>query len=114
MENRLKALKKYIQSEGRVCPMPIFWDDLWKILPDRKQGENGGWNPSLPLILAAWRDTTAKQKRQRLIQHIQHAVDRGVLEKVDEFLRELKPDQWAYGDGTIDWERWQSKNKVQK
>ena len=97
-----------MQSDGRVCPMPTLWNELWDILPDRKR-KGAGYEPSAPLILIAWWDTTADQKRQRLIQHINYAADHGILEKVDKFLRELKPDQWAYGDGTTDWKRWKSK-----
>jgi len=107
MEEKFKSLIDYVQSDGRVCPMPILWNNLWKMLPNRKQKGNGGWNPPLPLILAAWWDTTAEEKRERLKYHIDYAASHGVLEKVDSFLRKLKPDQWAYGDGTTDWERWQ-------
>lgn len=101
MEDKLKALIAYVQSEGRICPMPTFWNDMWNILPDRRQKTSGGWNPSPPLILAAWGNTTAEEKRDRLKLHIEYAATKGVLDKIDKFLRELKPDQWAYGDGTI-------------
>ena len=112
MKDELKLLIEYIQSDGRICPMPDYWNKLWQMLPERKQKENGGWNPSLPLILAAWWNTTTEQKRERLIQHIQHAANHDILEKVDSFLRKLSSDQWAYGDGTTDWEKWQgSKQK---
>lgn len=104
MKNKIKSLLKYAQSEGRVCPMPTFWNDMWNMLPDRRQKTNGGWDPSLPLILAAWHDTTAEEKRNRLKLHIEYAASKGVLDKIDAFLRELKQDQWAYGDGTTSWE----------
>ena len=106
MKDKLTALIEYVQSEGRVCPMPTFWNDMWNILPDRRQKANGGWDPSLPLILAAWYDTTSEEKRDRLKLHIEYAVSKGVLDKIDTFLRELKPDQWAYGDGVTRWEEW--------
>ena len=103
MEDKLKSLIRYIQSEERVCPMPIFWKNLYELLPECKQKENGGWEPPVPLILAAWWDTTAEQKRERLVVHIKHAVNNNVLNAVDKFLRKLTPDQWAYGDGTTSW-----------
>ena len=96
MKNRLKSLIEYVQSEGRVCPMPTLWNELWKILPDSWQKDTGGWEPPLPLILAAWYDTSVNDKRERLKLHIEYAVKKGVLDKIDKFLRELKPDQWAY------------------
>ena len=110
MEDKRKSLIEYIQSEGRVCPMPDYWNKLWQMLPNRKQKANGGWNPSLPLILAAWWDTTAEEKKQRLMLHIQYAADHGFLDQVDNFVHGLSPDQWAYGDGTTDWERWKLQN----
>jgi len=97
-EEKLQSLIDYVQYDGRVCPM--CWQELWEMLPDRKQKTSGGWEPPLPLILAAWWDTTAEQKRERLIGHIKYAANHGILDKVDKFIRELDPDQWAYGDGT--------------
>ena len=102
-EEKLQSLIDHVQSNGRVSPMPTFWNDMWNMLPDRRRKENGGWDPSLPLILAAWWDTTAEEKRDRLKLHIQYAANKGVLDKIDKFLRELKPDQWAYGEGTTSW-----------
>jgi len=104
MEEQLNSLIEYVQSNGRVCPMPILWNELWKMLPDAKKKASGGWDPPLPLILAAWWDTTAEEKRQRLLEHIKYAQSHGALDKVDSFLRSLKLDQWAYGDGTMKWE----------
>ena len=103
MEKKIDLLIKYVQSNGRVCPMPNYWNTLWQMLPDHTQKENGGWSPSVPLILAAWWDTSAEEKRQRLIQHIEYAADHDVLDKIDDFLRELSPDKWAYGDGITKW-----------
>ena len=107
MKDKLKLLIDYVQSDGRVCPMPTFWNDLWEVLPEHKRKENGSWNPSAPLILAAWWDTTAEEKRERLIEHIKHAANNGILDKVDKFIRGLTPDQWAYGNGTTTWDKWQ-------
>ena len=109
MINKLKALLEYVQSKGRVCPMPTFWNDMYGMLPDCKQKSNGGWEPPLPLILAAWWDTTAEQKRYRLIDHIKYAANKGILDKVDNFLRGLASDQWAYGNGTTTWEEWRTR-----
>jgi hypothetical protein len=110
MEDKLKALIEYVQSDGRICPMPDLWNKLWEMLPERKQKENGRWEPPLPLILAAWWDTTAEQKRERLMQHVKYAAEHGVLNEVDKFLRKLNPGQWAYGNGTTTWQEWQTKN----
>ena len=100
VQDKLIELLHYVQSDGRVCPMPIFWNELWTMLPGRKQKSSGGWNPPVPLILAAWYDTLAEEKRERLFLHIKYAAEHGVLDKIDAFIRKLTPDQWAYGDGT--------------
>lgn len=111
MEEKLKSLIEYAQSEGRVCPMPILWTELWKTLPDLRQKDTGGWEPPPPLILAAWYDTSANDKRDRLKLHIEYAVKKGVLDKIDKFLRELKLDQWAYGNGTMRYGEWKTKDR---
>jgi len=112
MEGKLKSLIEYVQSEGRVCPVPDFWNNLWEMLPNAKGKQSGGWNLSPPLILAVWWDATAEQKRERLILHIKYAADHGVLDKADEFIRGLIPDQWAYGNGTTRWDDWQEAKKI--
>jgi hypothetical protein len=40
-------------KDGRVCPQPVVWQQLWEILPDRRR-VGAGWEPLSPLILAAW------------------------------------------------------------
>lgn len=98
--DKLTVLLEYVKSDGRVCPMPNYWNELWEMLPARKQKNSGGWEPSLPLILAAWWDVPALPKMVRLIEHIKYAANYDVLDEVDTYIRSLKPNQWAYGDGT--------------
>lgn len=95
MEQLLLDLLEFVSEEGRVCPKPRKWDALWKMLPGRKRA-GGGWNPPLPLILAAWWDTTDWQKRDRLAEHIRYAYAEGVLKEVDDFLRHLARTDWLY------------------
>jgi hypothetical protein len=52
MENQLEELLHFVQSEGRICPESGKWHELWEMLPDKKRVGNG-WQPPLPLILAA-------------------------------------------------------------
>lgn len=93
MEEKLSALLEYVRAEGRVCPMPDYWSQLWEMLPDKKR-VGMGWEPSLPLILAAWWDTPALSKILRLQEHIRYAAEHGVLDEVDKFLLALSNDQW--------------------
>lgn len=106
------SLLKYVKSDGRICPMPTYWNELWQMLPDRKQKSSGGWEPPAPLILAAWWGTPALSKTFRLAEHINYAEKHGVLDKVDRFLRSLSSDQWAYGDGTTKWEEYKAKRGI--
>jgi hypothetical protein len=95
MDNVLSDLLDYCKSNNKVCPQPMLWNQLWELLPDRKR-DGLGWKPSLPLILAAWWETTDEDKLQRLIEHIQWAHDHGGLEKVNQHLRSLSEDQWHH------------------
>ncbi len=97
MEEKLKALLEYAKADGRICPMPEYWNQLWEMLPDKKR-VGIGWEPSLPLILAAWWDTPLLSKILRLDEHIRYAAEHNVLDEVDTYLRGLKPEQWFYGN----------------
>jgi len=78
--------------------MPQRWSALWELLPDCKR-VNGGWEPPLPLILAAWHDTPGMLKVLRLAEHIEWAAGHGALESVATFLRGLREDEWFhFGD----------------
>ena len=75
--------------------MPSQWEALWEMLPNRKRA-GGGWEPALPLILAASYDTPALLKMLRLKEHIDWAEQHGVLDEVDKFLRSLLESEWAH------------------
>lgn len=90
---QLRDLMQYVEAEGRICPEPGKWHELWELLPD-KHRVGSGWSPPLPLILAAWEHTTGLEKMLRLKQHIEYAAEKGVLGQVDQFLRNLKPEEW--------------------
>jgi len=92
-EAKLLALLDWAKADGRVCPSPDSWNGLWEMLPGRAR-TGGGWNPPLPLILAAWSVAADGEKAARLALHIRWAADHGVLGDVDVFLRGLPEDQW--------------------
>ena len=91
----LDELLNYVRGNGRVCPLPQRWNELWEMLPQRRRVGNG-WSPELPLILAAWWDTPMLLKVLRLREHIEHANQQGVLAEVDAFLRALPETEWAH------------------
>jgi hypothetical protein len=85
----------YCRENSRVCPMPKRWKDLWMMLPNRKR-VGAGWEPPLPLILAAWHDTTAALKMLRLVEHIEWAVKFDQLVTIGQFLRALPENEWFH------------------
>jgi len=68
---------------------------LCELLPDRKR-VGAGWEPALPLILAAWHDTPYLMKMLRLAEHIEWAAEHGALETVATFLRGLREEEWFH------------------
>lgn len=91
-DDKLKELLAYVRDDGKICPNPQEWNILWEMLPDKKRGD-AGWDPPLPLILAAWYEPHI-YKILRFEEHIRYAAEHGVLDQVDEYLRGLKPEQW--------------------
>jgi len=95
IKKQLEELIQYVQSEGRICPEPGKWHELWEILPDKKR-ISSGWQPPLPLILAAWDNTSGIEKILRLRQHIEYAAEKGILNIVDQYLRNLPNNDWHF------------------
>jgi hypothetical protein len=81
------------QTDGRVCPQAKHWNELWKLLPGKKQID-GGWTPALPLILAAWWHSSDEEKRQRFLEHIRWAADHDALPTVVRLIKALPIDGW--------------------
>jgi hypothetical protein len=92
----LDDLLTYVRADGRVCPQPARWQELWEMLPDRRRLNAGGWEPPLPVILGAWWDTPALLKLLRLEEHVRYAAHHGALSQVDAFLRSLGEKEWAH------------------
>ena len=95
MSHTVESLVIYCRENNRVCPLPQLWNGLWEMLPNRKR-VGADWQPSPPLILAAWHDTPAMLKMLRLAEHIEWAAQNGALESVASFLRELREEDWLH------------------
>lgn len=91
----LESLLEYVAHAGRVCPLPLRWNDLWDLLPE-KDADGARARLPLPLILGGWVYSTLRDKRQRLALHIRHAAQHGALAEVDEFLRGLPESEWLH------------------
>ena len=84
-----------VQKNQRVCPQPQKWNQLYEMLPQRRR-KGTGWEPSLPLILAAWWDTPALPKMIRLREHVEWAAAHGCLDEIYSFLCDLPEDKWHH------------------
>lgn len=91
-----ETLWGYCTSNNRLCPMPMRWNDLFGMLKNTKQNPDGGWTPSLPLILAAWHDTMPIEKQLRFKEHIQWSFDNNQIEEVGKYLRSWSEDEWFH------------------
>ena len=95
-EETVQAVLAYCRESGRVCPLPIPWNAVWEMLPNRERTASGGWEPGLPLILGAWHHSTHTEKRERLAEHIEWAERHGALTAVAQKLRKLDEGQWLH------------------
>lgn len=85
-------------KNNRVCPLPRDWSRLYELLPGRHR-KGAGWEPALPLILAAWHDTPSLLKAVRLREHIEWAAAHGALNDVHAFMESLPEQAWYhFGD----------------
>lgn len=97
MSAELDDLLEYCKSNKRICPMPDQWNKLWEMLPNRSR-IGTAWEPALPLILAAWTNSSGLSKILRLEEHLQWATENGALSAVEIFLRGLPEEHWAHLD----------------
>ena len=85
-----------LEVRGRVCPVPMKWQELYRMLPGKIQNADGSWTPSLPLILAAWWDTSDQEKALRFTSHLEWANNNNTLGKVMEYLACLDEKDWHH------------------
>lgn len=88
------SLWAYCSANKRAIPRD--WQRLYEMLADKKQKPSGGWEPPLPLILAAWHETMPVEKQLRFKEHIQWAADHSQLDEVGAYLRALPEEQWFH------------------
>ena len=106
MEDRIEAdgltsdvteLLDYCTAEHRVCPLPVHWDALLKMLPS-KSVDGQMVDPPNPLILGGWWGSTDSDKQMRVRDHILWADSEGRLREVDSFVRSLAEEEWHHKD----------------
>lgn len=111
-ERELKELLSYCTAQGRICPQPIIWHQLWQLLKGRsRERRTTGYEiaqsvdedraayrpqfePPLPNILSLCWATSDVQKMEKLRKQLLWAAQHGVLDVAEAFLRGLAPDDW--------------------
>ena len=83
-------------ATNRLVPMPPQWNQLYGLLKYTRQKPSGGWEPPLPLILAAWHHTMPIEKQLRFKEHVEWARQNDQLAQIGAFLRALPEDQWCH------------------
>jgi hypothetical protein len=96
VQESLDSLVAYCRDLQRVAPLPTKWSRLYEMLPERARNRSGGWEPSLPLILGAWHQTSASEKMIRLQEHLEWAASHGALDVVGRYLRDLPEEDWCH------------------
>jgi len=90
----LESLWAYCIANGRI--IPCDWTRVYRMLKNKRQKSSGGWEPPLPLILAAWNCTTALEKQLRFKEHIQWAHAESQLAEIGNYLRTLCETDWYH------------------
>jgi len=68
-----ESLWELCTANNRLVPMPPQWSDLYGMLKNTRQKPSGGWEPPLPLILAAWHHSMPIEKQLRFKEHLHWA-----------------------------------------
>ncbi len=92
----MENLWEFCTDNNRLVPMPEQWSELFNMLKNTRQKPSGGWEPPLPLILAAWHHSTPMEKQLRFKDHLEWAEKHDQLEDVSTFLLSLPEDQWCH------------------
>ena len=93
--NKLTEMMAICKINNRVCPQPQKWNKLWQLLKNKKRVGNG-WIPSLPLILAAWHQSSDFSKRERFIEHLKWADEQNQIDEIFQFLITLDEIDWYH------------------
>ena len=89
-----ESLWAFCTENRRVIPRD--WNKCYQLLANKRRKPAGGWEPSLPLILAAWDVTMPIEKQLRFKEHIEWARDQGQLAQIGKYLRSLDESDWYH------------------
>jgi hypothetical protein len=88
----LEILVRESFVNGRVCPIPKKWNELYKLITSKTNAND----LPLPFILNSWWDSTNVMKEMRLKEHLEYAYDNGLIKEVKDFLSKLNESEWHH------------------
>mgnify|MGYP000040528877 CR=1 FL=1 len=92
------GLMEISSRDGRLVPLPINWNELCQFLEKKVPEDRRAERLLAPLILAGWNFTSDEEKRDRFLYHLEWSVNHGLTERVAEYLQNLAPQDWYYGE----------------
>lgn len=95
MQDTPNLLIAYSREQKCVCPLPSYWNAMYKLLPS-KVGPKEIKKCPVPLILASWDEASPLLKMIRLEEQIKWASENGNFDKVSVYLRGLLEEQWFH------------------
>ena len=107
--NRKDELLEFIEQREIICPLPIPWQTLYKLMtyivePNTRSLTAGEIRRDLgiehPCVLHGWYVSDTVKKR-RFLDHIDWAEDHGCLDVVGRFVGRQKDTKWYYGKGKV-------------
>lgn len=95
----VEAVMLISRRNGRVCPRPDAWLQLYELLP-AKRARGPVWQPTPPVAAPAWQACSEVSKRLVLREHVEWAARRGALPALHAFLVALPETSWHHmGEG---------------
>lgn len=88
----LETLVRESFINGRVCPIPKKWNELYKLIINKTNRND----LPVPLILNAWIDSPNVMKELRLKEQLEFAYDNGAIKEVKLFLSNLDETEWHH------------------
>jgi hypothetical protein len=93
MTERMSAFIARYEQQEWVCPNPVHWDALWKLLSQHR-GHGDRSMPPAPLILDGWVFSDDGQKRARFLEHLAWADEHAETDSVFNLIESLSPADW--------------------
>ena len=80
-----------ILKNNRICPQPQHWNKLWEVIKSKTDEKI-----SMPLILAAWWETSDDEKLERFKHHLKTAERLNVSKEVELYIHSMNENDWHH------------------